>query len=402
MGVEDPDWRMRQSQDAAAYGGIRIGPLAFANGGFGPYGGGSVAYARRGSGDITPGGQLSLRQDRREIDPKYRSRAAEASRQREQLRRDEASRARYQRGNEVASQLAAINDAEKKKRGKSESRRGRAGGFTSRDLARGPNAAFEATTGSKIYTPNVRTEGTRTFTVRVPRVNTFGGAIASSGNALVSIYSDIWARQRELRIRRQNRLAVGRRGAAATRPINTVGASRTNRTGAGAYASPSAAAAGTSAPVPRSPAANQPAATTPRNALSAPARTDGVSKQLSESKTTTTSRTSTRSPFNVRVNWDPLQMLMNTLAPVRNYFTQAAPTIRRAAPVSSRPVSSSSLTPSQASMVSFSSPGAPSGRCDCPPKRKPTRSTCRNPVVSKKRKGDLVTTVRRIECPPSR
>lgn len=41
--------------------------------------------------------------------------------------------------------------------------------------------------------------------------------------------------------------------------------------------------------------------------------------------------------------------------------------------------------------------------CECDePKRKQTSPRCRNPVVSKQRRGDLLTITRRIQCPPSR
>ena len=79
MGVEDPDWRSAQSLDHVTYGGIRIGALANVRGGYGPYSGGDVSYARNQP-------SISPRQTTAPRRAPSRSKWAEVTREREAQR----------------------------------------------------------------------------------------------------------------------------------------------------------------------------------------------------------------------------------------------------------------------------------------------------------------------------
>lgn len=400
MGVEDPDWRSTQSSDHTAYGGLRAGVLGSAsNLRFG----GSVAYARATGADIGlgptfTGGEAAARA--------LRSKNAQATRDREAARLARASQERYSRGNAAAMALRELEDPVKGTKKKSESRRGRARKkFESRDLVRGHNGAFESTltktTGSRITHRNIRTEGTRSFSLRLRGSNPFGGAIVGAGNQLAQIYGDLWYQQRAIRQRRANILAVGRRGAAATRAFQPT--ALPGRTGAAATRAPASVAAAAGLPVAR-----------PQTAQ--PGRPATVAAPVAQRATTSASaptRTPTRSTptrSNISVNWDPWSMLQAALAPpvrrVSAFVGRARVAARSAfAPLSRPPqssgTSSAALTPANLSAVGFAATAGSGSDCKCPPK--PRRApTCRNPVVSKRRRGDLITITRRITCPQSK
>lgn len=410
MGVEDPDWRSQQSLDHAVYGGVRTNVLGSAsNLRFG----GSVAYARAtgadiGRGQTYTGGEAAARALRKKI--REGTSREEARRQRREedaaAARRASSDAAYRRGNAVAIYLQQFEDPVKGT--KTESRRGRAKKkFTARDLARGPNAAFESTltkkTGSQITHRNLRTEGTRTYALRLRGSNPFGGAVVGAGNQLVQIYADLWYQQRAIRQRRAAILGVGRRGAAATRTFQPSGAGLTNRTGAGATRSGTASASG--AGDARRPALSQPVPKQLATPASAPLSTPKA-VQAQRAVVVPQPRQSS-SPSRVSVNWDPWKMLQSALAPPVNYVRATAQRLSQVARTWSAPLrapassSSSSLTPVNSGLIGFSSAAGGGPDCKCPPKKRRS-PTCRNPVVSKTRRGDLVTITRRMTCPPSR
>lgn len=410
MGVEDPDWRSTQSSDNTAYGGLRAGVLGSAsNLRFG----GSVAYARAtgadiGRGQTYTGGEAAARALRKKI--REGTSREEARRQRREedaaAARRASSDAAYRRGNAVAIYLQQFEDPVKGT--KTESRRGRAKKkFTARDLARGPNAAFESTltkkTGSQITHRNLRTEGTRSYALRLRGSNPFGGAVVGAGNQLAQIYADLWYQQRAIRQRRAAVLGVGRRGAAATRTFQPSGAGLTNRTGAGATRSGAASASG-------NPGANRATISQPvpqqlATAASAPLSTP---RAVQASRAVVVPQPRQAATSRISVNWDPWQMLQTALAPPINYVRAGAQRLSQVARTWSAPLRApasgsrqASLTGVNSGLIGFSSAAGGGPDCKCPPKKRRV-PTCRNPVVSKTRRGDLVTITRRMTCPPSR
>jgi len=232
-------------------------------------------------------------------------------------------------------------------------------------------------------------------------------AVAAAGNELVSIYSEIWYGQRKRRELRRNILNLGRRGSAATRPLSTTGQSRTNRTGSKSTRS----AAAPAVPISRASAAaaaprlgntgTNPVVVQQESAQSKAARDAmATSKSLPKATSVQKSGSSTRSSFTSRVVTQifqrPMDLLRGFTRPVARF---AAPARARApTPLLVSPGQVPALTALEAQGVS-----SPPSRCDCPPKRTPTkRDRCANPIISRTVKDGIITTKREQKCPQSK
>jgi len=232
------------------------------------------------------------------------------------------------------------------------------------------------------------------------------------------------ARNRLQRERRLQRLAVGRRGAAASRGF--VPSGRTNRTGAKSVrpyvSSPAATIPGTrsdtgiatgsgaqsgqqSASVPGVPGTRTNQTPTVRpvsrdaGAVVSPTRTKSwFESQLSQSlssllTTASRSRSATRSSFTTGPASAPL----------------VRPSVRSS--TSSNTGTSSSATPAMTTMTAqllglAEAQGSKDCRCPKPKKdekkKKDSASACRNPQISKSIKDGIITIKRKLKCPPSR
>lgn len=242
-----------------------------------------------------------------------------------------------------------------------------------------------------------------------------GPAYLAAGNQLVAIYSDLWIQQRELRKRRSRILAVGRRGAAATRPIQPTavpgrtGAAATRGSSAAARARDSAAGAAARSPksvksgsagsgLAKSAASAQSRAATAATAGKAGKRVGQSSVARSGQRQGQMQRTVQRTPFRSLFEF-LTRPIFPTVAPrslVRSPPRQVA-----------RQVASSSttqLTPTAQGLTALNSAGVGSPRCRCPePKRKKQgEKRCTNPVISKSIKDNVLTTKRELKCPPSK
>lgn len=261
-----------------------------------------------------------------------------------------------------------------------------------------------------------------------------GGAVVSAGNELISLYVDIHFQQQELRRRGLSRARYiqrpggerfriwpgGRRGAAATRPLSTAGASRTNRTGARAQLpSPVPSIPGTVRPgvsVPTGDPGRQGGAlrTIPgisRGVVSAPApRTSPGSAPAPRS-------TTGHLPDVLRVQLpDTESLLMRALSP-RPTPARARAQARVVSPLRTTlgtnfspapPSTAPQLTASNSPLLGLQpgaslAPESQTDRCRCEkPKRKRSERRCRNPVISRTTRDGIRTTKVRLTCPPSR
>lgn len=228
--------------------------------------------------------------------------------------------------------------------------------------------------------------------------------------------------------RRQRILNIGRRGAAATRPLSTSAAGRTNRTGAKSTR-PGAVAVAESAAVPGpSPGSKSTAAKVGRtgsNPLTQKAQGESAgsrearakmenSQEISRTRTTPTKRATARQGlFDTPTRTGMSQLLQLLEAPrvragarvrttTQGNLLQVQPN-RRLAPgaeASSPLPSAAALTGQQLQGVS----SAP-GRCDCPKPEKPKKKqfACSNPIISRSVSKDGVITIKRkLQCPPSK
>lgn len=402
MGVEDPDWRSQQSQDAAAYGGIRIG--RYADAGYGKYGS-RVAESKRG----------------RAVKPQDRANL--------HLRRPPGGVTnRTGAGAQPRSGSPSPQGRGRSRRRDSSSRRAARSGnrFTQADLVRGPNAAFEAeaqkfvtdTRKEVLVTRSITVRGVDPFAIRAPNAYRAIG-MAGAGNQLISQLVDQYYQQKRLaQARRDAILGVGRRGGLATRPPQSVGL--TNRTGAGATRPLAATSVG---PRPSDKPANAPVAAPAQlvevapNARPAPATAPAAAPAA---RTSTRSSPAQRQAPAIAVNYDPWGMLQSALAPAGNralatvragaaaaraavaaFVTRPLPTTLTRAP-GALPAISPALTPLNSTMLGLQPEPDAEEACKCKPKRKSTKPTCSNPLISRTTRDGVITIKRRLQCPPSR
>lgn len=256
----------------------------------------------------------------------------------------------------------------------------------------------------------------RQFTARLSARNVAGRDIATNPWLLVAAES-YFAGLAEQRERRAGILGVGRRGAAATRPLSTTGTGRPSRTGAGSTR-PLAVPAPRVQPgtIPGAAPGSVPARSVPNESpLSAPSR--------SPARSPTPSGAPARAPQPVQIpgalpGWIPSTLQLPKLS-LANMFATVFPQLlparvpRIAPSFVARPVPATTtqprLTPLNAPLVGFSQatslgpvPKEELAKCKCPPKRKSTKPRCRNPVISRTRAGDIQTTKVRLVCPPSK
>lgn len=239
-----------------------------------------------------------------------------------------------------------------------------------------------------------------------------GGSVAADAllEATVLLVEPKWRSAVE---RQRTGRATNRTGsAAAPRPVRAT--SRTNRTGAAATrAAPVPAAVDATNPAARKRAVtaasakglghtgSNPVKGVVSEKLSGSGNTRAGSRTVSSSRTTSRSLP-TQSPVSVRFGFGtPPADILQALLPVRRLARAQARAPTRA-PASAREVAALSAP----GLTAINSPLLASGssRCDCPPKspKKPKADRCTNPVVSTKRKGDLIITTRRQTCPPSK
>lgn len=211
--------------------------------------------------------------------------------------------------------------------------------------------------------------------------------------------------------RRERILRIGRTGAAATRPFQPTAVP--GRTGAAATRSPS------TSPAPAELPARQPAVTPQpgQRPASAPAPQTQPMPVPRPSPVARPSPAPAQSLFRLP---DLGEMLQRALAP-RTAPRPAAARVARPLParvVSPRPtlatipgaLASPGLTPFNSPVLGFAqglqpspTPREDTDECECKPKRKKdTKPRCRNPVISRRKDGDVLTTKTRITCPPSR
>lgn len=259
-------------------------------------------------------------------------------------------------------------------------------------------------------------QDTRRSVLTVPgiraRAAPFGG-VAAAGNELVSIYTDIWFRQREWR-QRIERLAGregARRGAAATRPLST--SAIPGRTGAAATRRPEAVIA-------QQPAART-ATGTDRAAQQLPARQPAVAR--APAAVPGTARAPATAPAQARALFrlpNLGEMLANALAP-RTAPRPVPQSARVLAPLPARvsiprmganatPGLTPGLTPSNSPMLGFSQALDPNANPEAEPeldpceeckkvKKKSQKPRCVNPVVSRSVRDGIRTTKTRLLCP---
>lgn len=260
-------------------------------------------------------------------------------------------------------------------------------------------------------------EGRRSNRLRV----TARGIVASASGLptvdLLQIVStellvDQWERKGESE-RNQRILAVGRRGALATRPLQSVGL--TNRTGAAASlgSQPASASAGsrnrlgTAAKGTGSRQLQSGKSAVVSASTDAAARSAMASSPQMPSASSSSSSSSSRSASSSAQR--TAQRLLSSLgSPVRTASGQ-----RRAVTLGGLPgVKSGGVNPSTPSQSLPSLAGLSQGmasppprdKCKCPPKRKPKSDTprCSNPLLSRTEKDGILTIKRSLKCPPSK
>lgn len=246
--------------------------------------------------------------------------------------------------------------------------------------------------------------------------------VAGAGNQLVSIYADIWLRQRAIRERRKRILAVGRRGAAATRPLSTTaipgrtGAKSTraiepvrapsttssstpNAGKSGSGSKPNGTASGTAAqlPTPSTPVIGESEASKEaRRVMSETPTLPTRTKQQAASASTTLPR--------VRLSVRLSELIPVQIPGIRNLLApRAVPRARaRAGARADLPTLAQmpqSLTALESQGVGSSPPG-----CKCPKPEKPKRKqfACSNPIISRSVKDGIITIKRKLLCQPSK
>lgn len=233
-----------------------------------------------------------------------------------------------------------------------------------------------------------------------------GGAVLSAGNELVSIYANLWYGQRERRERRRELLAVGRRGAAATRSVSSA---VPGRTGAGSTRAP--AIPGIAGPVPGSaPVVARSGAGTGTDTGRASSPAEGLPGRRTGGLATR-ERTTTG---HARADVDLVKMATNALSGQLEQFLspRALPRaipgnrvelarllqpIQGAAPLVTASTAPQSATSTQTATRSQDKP------CECPKKQKTKKvHKCSNPVVSRYVKDGIIIIKRKLQCQPSK
>lgn len=222
--------------------------------------------------------------------------------------------------------------------------------------------------------------------------------------------------------RNQRILSVGRRGAAATRPLQSTAAGLTNRTGAkSTRAVPSTVPSTVAAPVPVDPgtaAASSPAAeglgdtgsnplTTPSESEESQAARDAMGSSRSLPRASATARapsalgqffanlfTPTPQPQGMRLSAPRVRALPRARSGVTGVRSTPAPATLLAVPGQ------------QPALTALNTQGVASAQNDCrcpsPERKKPKKERCTNPVISRSEKDGILTTKRKLQCPPSK
>lgn len=253
-----------------------------------------------------------------------------------------------------------------------------------------------------------------------------GSVIAGAGNELVSIYADLWYRQQRLIAQRRRILAVGRRGAAATRPVVADAIGRTNRTGA------------RSTPVvPQTRPATQPAVEPkpkpqpqpqPQPARTVPTRIPGTRPVIGDPWAFPRPASWPRPQPQVqpqRILPRVLPQVQPRVSPRAVPRTPVAPRAVPRSPVAPRavpraPLATPGVAPGQPlispmipDLTPFASPGVgyslqprpqtKQDKCDCTKedeKKKSREPQCRNPVVSRRVRNGYIYIKRKLQCLP--
>lgn len=226
-----------------------------------------------------------------------------------------------------------------------------------------------------------------------------GGAVLDAGNQLVTIYTDLWYQQKRIRERRRQLLSVGRRGAAATRPVS--GAVVPGRRG-GDRGQPRTIPQ--SLPIPGTVSAPAPAPV--------PAPTQGVPGRRGGGLATRDRSTTGHAP----AYRDLSQMAQASLSSQIDQFLTGRTSRRPSAPrmlsssvplpvVSplSAPVSTTTTAAGPAVSNAVGSAGKQKN-CECEkPKKEQKKFHCSNPLVSRSvTKDGIITIKRKLQCQPSK
>jgi hypothetical protein len=259
------------------------------------------------------------------------------------------------------------------------------------------------------------------------RAGTLGG-VASAGNELITIYTDLYYKQKAIRERREHILAVGRRGAAATRPLQSP---VTNRTGAAATRpristatnartatastarTASAGRVGTSNTAATAGRTGNTTQTGTKRAVSRDTRTVVSTKLPTQTKTAT--KTATQKALE---SWTKTALSTLSMTGLKTLLQpRVMASVRQGARTLVNP--SSALLPSlkvptaQTSALQLGQsliPQLMQGKkvatqsCKCPTPKKKEKSTaerCSNPVVSRTEKDGFIITKRKLLCQPS-
>lgn len=290
-------------------------------------------------------------------------------------------------------------------------------------LAGGQQAAWEkaATHPPQRKTPTVGD----VFARQVSRRNASRPDAGPAADAWIQVGTDInvwYYEQRVAEQRRQRILRVGRRGAAATRPLSTVGVggASTNRTGAGAAPVAIPVPRPSTAPVPGQSRVELPSGSPAVNPAPVPGALPGIIPQPAPASIPAPSPgarpasvpASSPLPFQVRIANLGEQLLSALTGPRPATIVRPLPTTLTSYGPGASPslAAQPGLTPSNSPLLGFSqqtlyepTPQEDLDKCKCPKKRKRSdKKRCTNPVISRTRAGDILTTKVRLVCPSSR
>lgn len=284
------------------------------------------------------------------------------------------------------------------------------------DVVRGPNAhwetkAQEASRRGAIIDQGIRRSDTGfriPFPRRVPITTSYLGTLAMGIGDVVTAQQDAAIRAR---IRRQPILATNRRGAAAVRPVRAAG--WTNRTGAASTRVSTPASSPQPATQPRAQPQRADTRSVAQRAATSP-RTQTASAPSARTSTSTRTSPATRGAVPVAVPKFPLHLMPGLPSLFRSPLPGTRSPTPSTAPSSPSPLLdpltqlNQGMLPSTLPMTfAQAQPDTKTRRDECkcdekkekPKERKPT---CRNPVISRKVDGDILTTKVRLTCPQSR
>lgn len=290
-------------------------------------------------------------------------------------------------------------------------------------LAGGQQAAWEkaATHPPPRKTPTVG----EVFSRSVARRNASRPDAGPAADAWIQVGTDInvWYYEQRLAEQRRKRiLAVGRRGAAATRPLLPVGAggASTNRTGAGAAPLPIPSPRPSTVPIPGQSRVELPSGSPAVNPAAVPGALPGIIPQPAPASIPAPSPgarpasvpASSPLPFQVRIANLGEQLLSALTGPRPATVVRPLPTTLTSFGTAASPslAAQPGLTPSNSPLLGFSqqtlyepTPQEDLDKCRCPKKQKrSSKKRCTNPVISRTRAGDILTTKVRLVCPSSR